>query len=64
MPPDHFHKPMPLALRLRLRLLTGLELLLLPHRRRSRTAASLLAWIDAEHVRIHDAVHRDDGGRA
>lgn len=64
MPPDHFHKPMPLTLRLRLRLLTGLELLLLPYRRRSRVAERLLAWIDAEHVRIHHAVHSDEGGQS
>ncbi|MDH4744046.1 hypothetical protein OMP43_08465 [Sphingomonas sp. CBMAI 2297] len=54
---------MPLKLRLRLRLLAGMEVLLLPHRRRSRAAADLLAWIDAEHVRIHHAVRRDRSSR-
>ncbi|MGE7004318.1 hypothetical protein [Sphingomonas sp. NPDC049708] len=63
MPPDH-PMPMPLKLRLRLRLLAGMEILLLPHRRRSRAAADLLAWIDAEHVRIHHAVRRDRSSRS
>ncbi|WP_298674429.1 hypothetical protein [uncultured Sphingomonas sp.] len=56
---DHSHAPMSPQLRLRLWLLAWLEALLLPHRRRSRTAADTLAWIEREYACIHRDLHRD-----
>ncbi|NIJ63871.1 hypothetical protein FHR20_000802 [Sphingomonas leidyi] len=46
-----------------MRLLTRLEAAL-PRRRNHMVAAKVQAWIDAEHARIHRAVHRDENGRS
>ncbi|MDF2383334.1 hypothetical protein JMG10_17760 [Nostoc ellipsosporum NOK] len=36
----------------------------LPRRRNRPFAAKVQAWIDAEHARIHHAVHRGEGGQS
>ncbi len=63
MSPNHSHASIRLWLRLYLRLLTRLEAAL-PRRRNHMVAAKVQAWIDAEHARIHRAVHRDENGRS
>ncbi len=63
MPSDHSHASVRLWLRLYLWLLIRLEAAL-PRRRNRPFAAKVQAWIDAEHARIHHAVHRGEGGQS